>query len=364
MISVILPTKNEEEAIREIVEKCRKVGVGEIIVVDNSSDRTPEIAEALGCRVIRGVEGYGNAYLEGLKHVNGDIVVMMDADGSYDPLEIPKLIEPILKGEAEVVLGSRFKGRILPKAMPWHHRHIGNPFLTKLTNFLFRTNFSDVHCGFRAIKRDEIAKLDLKCPGMEFATEFVIKAVTSGLKISEKPITYYPRKGGSKLRSFRDGWRHLRLILTTSPGYVFLAPSIALSLLGVSLIVFVLLFEPIRTHTLILGSLLTLISIQTFFFGISGKLYSKQIGFRREDKFTNFFASYSKIEIMMLLGFVILFTGLLLGYKVLSEWLRVGFGSLGELNEAVLSMFFIFTGFQLILSSLFLSMFMLNEKEK
>ncbi|MEM2085834.1 MAG: glycosyltransferase family 2 protein [Archaeoglobaceae archaeon] len=364
MISVILPTKNEEMAIGEIVERCRKIGVGEIIVIDNSSDRTPEIAEDLGCRVIRGVEGYGNAYLEGLKHVRGEIVVMMDADGSYDPMEIPKLIEPILKGEAEVVIGSRFKGKILPKAMRWHHKYIGNPLLTKLTNFLFKTNFSDVHCGFRAIKRDAITKLDLKCPGMEFATEFVIKAVTSGLKISEKPITYHPRRGGSKLRSFRDGWRHLRLILATSPGYVFLAPSIALCFLGLSLILFVVLFEPIRTHTLILGALLIQIGIQTFFFGISGMLYSKQIGFRKEDRLTSFFASYSEIEKIMFFGFVVFLLGILIGYKVVSEWLKVGFGSLSELNGAVLSMLLIFAGIQLILSALFLSIFLLNEKEK
>jgi len=343
------------------VKKCLEVGVEEIVVVDDSTDQTPEIAEKLGCRVIRNIKGYGNAYLEGLKHASGDIIVLMDADGTYDPAEIPKLIEPILRDEADVVIGSRFKGRIMPGAMPWHHRYLGNPLLTKLTNFLFGTGFSDVHSGFRAIKKISLSKLDLKCPGMEFATEFVLKTTMGGLRLLEVPVTYHPRKGNSKLRSFRDGWRHLRLILATSPGHVFLIPSIVLTILGVALIAYVLSFEPIRTHTLILGTLLTLIGIQLFFFGISGKLYSRQIGFRRDDRITSFFSRYSTIEGLMLAGLVVLALGIYLGYRIVSFWFAKGFGSLNEFNSAILSMLLIFSGFQIILSSLFLSMFLLNE---
>ncbi len=364
MISVILPTKDEEKAIEEIIKKCRDVGIQEIIVVDDSKDKTPEIAEKLGCKVIRNVKGYGNAYIEGLKHASGEVIVMMDADGSYDPLEIKKLVKPILEGKADLVIGSRFKGKIMPKAMPWHHRHIGNPLLTKMTNFLFKTSLSDVHSGFRAVKKESISKLNLVCPGMEFATEFILKAVINGLRIAEVPISYYPRKGRSKLRSFRDGWRHLRLILVTSPGKLFLAPSVFITFFGIILSIYVLLINPIRTHTLILGSLLVLVGIQIFFFGISGKMYSKQIGFRKEDKITKLFSSYSFLEKIMATGTFILIFGLIFGYRVLSTWLKVGFGSLFEFNAAILSMLLIFSGLQITFSSLFLSMFLLVEKDK
>lgn len=364
MISVILPTKDEEKAIEEIVKKCRDAGIQEIIVVDDSKDKTPEIAERLGCKVLRNVKGYGNAYIEGLKHASGEIVVMMDADGSYDPLEIKKLVKPILEGKADLVIGSRFRGKIMPKAMSWHHRYIGNPLLTKMTNFLFKTNLSDVHSGFRAVRKDFVSKLNLMCPGMEFATEFILKAVVNGLRITEVPINYYPRKGESKLRSFRDGWRHLRLILTTSPGQLFLVPSIFITLLGILISAYVLLLNPIRTHTLILGTLLVLVGIQIFFFGISGKLYSKQIGFRREDRITKIFSNYSLLEKIMFFGAFLFISGIILGYRVLSAWFKVGFGSLSELNTAILSMLFIFSGLQIIFSSIFISVFLLVEKDK
>lgn len=364
MISVVLPTKDEEEAIEEVVRKCRAVGVEEIVVVDDSRDKTPEIAEKLGCKVVRNVKGYGSAYLEGLKLVNGDVVVLMDADGSYDPLEIPRLVEPILRGEADVVLGSRFKGRIMPGAMPWHHRYLGNPLLTKFTNVLFGTKFSDIHTGFRAVRREVLQNLNLKCRGMEFATEFVLKTVNLSLRVVEVPITYHPRIGKSKLRSFRDGWRHLRLILATSPDQLFLIPSAMLVTVGVLLTMFVLLAEPIRTHTLVLGSLLILLGVQYFFFGISGKLYSKQIGFRRNDRLTSLFGRYSAIEVLMLLGIAILLIGLLSGYRIFSVWLSRGLGSLSEFNGAILSMTLIFVGFQVLLSSIFLSLFLLNEGDK
>ncbi len=158
-VSVVLPTKNEEENIAEIIERCRdalREFEHEVIVVDASSDATPDIAERLGCVVIRGIEGYGRAYIEGFKVASGEVIVMLDADGSYDPAEIPKLIKPIADGDADVVIGSRFRGDIRPGSMPWLHRYVGNPLLTRLTNALFGTKLSDVHSGMRAIRRDAL----------------------------------------------------------------------------------------------------------------------------------------------------------------------------------------------------------------
>jgi len=326
-VSIVLPTKDEQNSIEKVVRDCLSLGFEkEIIVVDDSADRTPEIAEKLGCKVIRGVKGYGRAFLEGFRHSSGDIIVMLDADGSYDALEIPRLIEPIVKGEADLVIGSRFKGKIMPKAMPWHHRYVGNPVLTKLTNLLFKTKLSDVHSGMRALRKDALAKIDPVCPGMEFATELVLKAAIKGLRIVEVPITYHPRIGFSKLRSFRDGWRHLRLVLAASPIYLFLLPSIILILLGIATALFVIVLQPIRTHTLIFGSTLLLLGIQTFFFGVSGKIYLRQIGFGVRDWLTEAFGKYSTMEKLLFFGLALLILGTYSGYRVFASWVERGFG--------------------------------------
>jgi len=357
-VSVILPTKDEEENIRDLIEKCKKILDNfeyEIIVVDDSKDRTPEIAESMGAKVVRKVRGYGSAYIEGFKVAKGDYIVMLDADGSYDPCEIPRLLEPLIKGDADFVIGSRFKGRIMPKAMPWHHRYIGNPLLTKIMNILFKTKITDAHSGMRAIKREALLKLSLKCPGMEFASEMIIEAARKGLRITEVPITYYPRKGRSKLRSFRDGWRHIRFMLLYSPTALFVIPSLMLLTAGIVLITYVLLLDPIRTHSLVLGSLLTVLGLQTFFFGVLSKIYSVEIGLTKEDRITKFFSRYSVLEEGILVGLILVVIGLCIGYYVFKVWYESSFGQLNQLNMAILSFLLITIGIQIILNSFFLS---------
>uniref|UniRef100_A0A7C3M9S4 Glycosyltransferase n=1 Tax=Archaeoglobus fulgidus TaxID=2234 RepID=A0A7C3M9S4_ARCFL len=356
-VSVILPTKNEEKAIGAILNDCRKALEGfdyEIIVVDNSSDRTPEIAEEFGAKVIRNVEGYGRAYIEGLKVAEGDLVVMLDADGSYDPMEIPKLIEPIISKKADFVIGSRFLGEIRKGAMNPVHR-LGNMLLTKMTNFLFKTTFTDVHSGMRAARKESIDSLRLSCEGMELATEMLAKAWIKGFKIVEVPITYHPRKGDSKLRTFRDGWRHLRLMLLLSPTHLFLIPAMLTLLAGLILILYVLLFEPIRTHTLVLASMLTMIGAQIFFFGVSSKIYSSKIGLSEEDRFVRFFRRYSILEEGLLLGTALIVAGLVLGYAILSAWIGAGYGELNAFNYAILSFLMIAVGIQVVFSTFFIS---------
>ncbi|WP_290597292.1 MULTISPECIES: glycosyltransferase family 2 protein [unclassified Archaeoglobus] len=356
-VSVILPTKNEEEAIGIILKRCKEALKNidhELVVVDNSTDRTPEIAEEFGSKVIRNVEGYGRAYIEGLKVAEGDVVVMLDADGTYDPLEIPKLIEPIISNEADIVLGSRFLGEIRQGAMNPIHK-LGNILLTKMTNFFFKTSLTDVHSGMRAAKKRIIDSLKLSCEGMEFATEMLAKAWRMGMKIIEVPITYHPRKGDSKLRTFRDGWRHLRLMLLLSPTHLFLIPATLMLLAGVALILYVLLFEPIRTHTLVLASMLTMIGAQTFFFGVSSKIYSSKIGLTDEDKFVRFFKRYSILEEGLLLGISLIVAGLILGYAILSAWIGTGYGELNALNYAILSFLMVAVGLQVAFSTFFIS---------
>ena len=231
LVSVVMPCLNEEATIGRCVAKAWRgielAGVpGEVIVADNgSTDRSPEIAAAAGARVIHQPKrGYGNAYLAGFAAARGRYLVMGDADDTYDFGEVGRFIVPLREGGYDYVLGSRFKGKILPGAMPWHHRWIGNPVLTWILNRLFGLHASDAHSGMRAFTREAYERMRLQSPGMEFASEIVINAAKARLRVTEVPITYYPREGESKLRSFRDGWRHLRYMLLYSPDWLFLAP--------------------------------------------------------------------------------------------------------------------------------------------
>jgi glycosyltransferase involved in cell wall biosynthesis len=219
-VSVVLPCLNEEPTIGECITKIKNVFKnlkiqGEIIVADNSNDKSPIIAKSLGAKIVNpSKKGYGNAYLSGIKEARGKIIVMADADGTYDLEEIFKFIRIIKNGNADIVVGSRLKGRILPGAMPKLHRYVGNPLLTLIANILFGTRISDMHCGMRAITKKAWEKIKATSKGMEFASEMLIKAAKNKLKIIEVPIIYYPRKGSaSKLNPLKDGWRHTKLML-------------------------------------------------------------------------------------------------------------------------------------------------------
>ena len=218
-ISIVMPCLNEEQGIARCIEWAKeglaRAGLpGEIIVADNGSvDRSVSIAEAAGARVVRQpMRGYGNAYHKGFSASTGSYIVMGDADQTYDFREIDRLIEPLRHGY-DYVLGSRFQGTILPGAMPWTHRYIGNPVLTFILNLLFGLKSSDAHSGLRAFTREAYLRMGLTSPGMEFASELVIKAAQVKLRVAEVPITYYPRAGASKLNALRDGWRHLRFMV-------------------------------------------------------------------------------------------------------------------------------------------------------
>ena len=282
-VSVIIPSLNEEKTIGTCIEKVKTVFSkyeldGEIIVADNSDDDTPKIARSMGAIVVTPDRmGYGYAYLYGFKHAKGEYLVIGDADDTYDFMEIPAMLEPLMKGEADLVIGTRLNGKIEEGAMPWLHRRIGNPILTWFLNQSFKTGISDAHCGFRAIKRDALEKMSLRSQGMEFASEMIIEAARVGLRIREVPVTYYQRKGGnSKLSSFSDGWKHLRFMLLYAPTYLFEYPGILFLSLGVFLMASALVninigFIP-STNSMIAGSLLTIIGYQVFFFGAFTKM--------------------------------------------------------------------------------------------
>ncbi len=237
LVSVVIPCLNEEgnieACVRSAIEAMEAAGIdGEVIVADNASeDRSAELATAAGARVVREERrGYGSAYLAGFAAARGTYIVMGDADLTYDFGEIPRFLAELEDG-ADLVMGNRMDN-IQPGAMPWLHQYVGNPVLSRFLNVLYRTGVRDAHCGMRAVRRDKLPVLDLRTPGMEFASEMVIRAARRGLVIRQFPIEYHPRGGESKLDTWSDGWRHLRFLLVHSPTHLFLIPGLVMTVLG------------------------------------------------------------------------------------------------------------------------------------
>jgi glycosyltransferase involved in cell wall biosynthesis len=222
-VSVVIPCLNEAESVAGVVtEALTAIGdlgiVGEVVVVDNAStDDSAGRAARAGARIVtESAPGYGHACRAGLANSRGRFLVLGDGDGTYDFSVLGRFVDPLRNG-SDVVMGSRLRGTIEDGAMPWLHRRVGNPFLSWMMNRLFSSGVSDAHCGLRSIKRERYEQLGFASSGMEFASEFVIEATLSGARIDEVPINYRRRTGGEpKLRTFRDGWRHLRLMLATA----------------------------------------------------------------------------------------------------------------------------------------------------
>jgi glycosyltransferase involved in cell wall biosynthesis len=354
-VSVVLPSKNEEENIGVCIGKIRKVFdssgiVEEIIVSDSSQDRTPMIANDLGAKVITpDREGYGYAYKCAFRHVMGKYVVIGDADDTYDFMEIPMLLEPLKKGDADFVIGSRLKGKMDKGSMPWHHKWIGNPVLTWFLNLCFKAGVSDAHSGFRAIRREALEKLDLNSDGMEFASEMIIEAVDKGLRIKEVPISYHRRKNdNSKLSSFPDGWRHLKFMLVHTPDHLFVYPGVSLLLLGLLLMFSALLNVNVGyipgAHSMVAGSLMTITGYQTIFFGSFAKIY-------RGKSMPRFLT----LERGATVGVALFIAGVVcVGYLVLG-WASSGFMSLPPMQLDVICLTFVVLGLQTFFSSFMLS---------
>ena len=368
-ISVILPALNEETTIGICIEKIqqvfRSIGVnGEIIVSDSSTDSTPEIARSKGAVVVHPRHhGYGYAYLEGFRNARGAYIVIGDADNTYDFLEIPLLIKKLDEG-ADLVIGSRFKGKILDGAMIPLHRYIGNPLLTWVLNRVFGTGFSDTHSGFRAIRADSLKKLNLQSWGMEFASEMLIKASREGLKITEVPITYYPRATPSKLSSYSDGWRHLRFILLLRPMPFLTLPGVFCTVFGFILMAafYTSANNPDgRTHSFILGTILLTGGFQLLLSGMVIKVYSAVHGFERREGLAERLLNYQTLEKFLVAGSVLVLTGLIIGIFILWGWMKTGFGSLYQITNAVLSLSLVIIGLEIVFMAVFISMMCLND---
>ncbi len=367
-VSVVIPSMNEEETIGICIEKVKRVFKeyninGEIIVADNSTDRTPEIARSLGAKVVTpDRKGYGYAYLYAFRHARGKYIVIGDADNTYDFLEMPKLLEPLFKGEADFVIGSRFKGKILKGAMPLLHKYVGNPLLTFLLNVFFKTKVSDSHSGFRAFTREALEKMNLRCHGMEFASEMIIEAARKGLRIVEVPITYYPRAGDSKLRSFSDGWRHLKFMLMQTPKYLYYIPGFVLFAAGLALVVLMNITHirfgkiSLGIHSMIAASFITIVGYQLIFLGLFSSAYGYQRGMIEYDRITRIIAKKIPLERGIVTGIFVFSIGFFYYLLIIVRWISSDFRDLPLLNQDVFAFTLMIIGLQTIFFSFFLSM--------
>jgi len=368
LVSVVMPCLNEQETLDTCIQKARctleALGIqGEVVIADNgSTDDSVKIAEQLGARVVhQPLRGYGAAYIAGIAAARGKYIIMGDSDDTYDFTDLERFITPLRDGY-DFVMGSRLKGEILPGAMPKLHRYLGNPILTRILNLLFRAGVSDAHCGMRAFTREAYQQMELQTTGMEFASEMVINAKKAHLKIAEVPITYYPRKGESKLNSFRDGWRHLRFMLMLAPTYLFLIPGTLLFLLGLVGTI-ALLPGPLQIgsraydiHVMVLACLLCLLGYQILLLGLSARILSVIRSFSDSTPLIQFIYRYFTLEKGLLLGFVIFAVGFLIDGWIAYRWRQSGFGELQKVRPALFALLLMVLGTQTIFSAFFLSM--------
>ena len=374
-LTVVMPCLNEADTIEVCVSKALRAielaGIdAEVVIADNgSTDGSQALAEKLGARVVNvQAKGYGSALMGGIAAARGRYVIMGDADDSYDFLEIPKFVHELRRG-FEVVQGCRLPsggGTVLPGAMPFLHRWWGNPMFSVMARTMFRAPIHDIYCGMRGFTKRAYLNLDQRCTGMEFATEMIIKASRSGLKIAEVPITLHPdgRKAHAPhLKTFRDGWRTLRFFLVCSPRWLFLWPgvvSFALGLVGFVLAMFNAEVGPARldVHTLLVASLGLLIGQQAILFAMFAKMFTINEGLVPADpRMERFFKIFTLEKGLGLGAFAVLAGGLLL-VSAFSLWQRTSFGHLDysqTMRIVIPGVTLIALGIQSILSSFMIS---------
>jgi hypothetical protein len=372
-VTVVMPCLNEALTVGTCVDKAvaclRALGVrGEVIVADNgSTDGSQQIAEEHGARVVP-VErrGYGAALQGGIAAARGRYVLMADADDSYDFTNLGPFIDRLRAGD-ELVMGNRFKGGIKPGAMPWLHRYVGNPVLTGLLNLFFRSGIGDAHCGLRGFRKDSYQRLGLTTPGMEFASEMVVKACLAKQKMSEVPTTLSPdgRDRPPHLRSFRDGWRHLRFLLLMCPLWLYRVPSVVLLGLGLSLMIWLtpgprhLGSVTLDIHTMLLGSLCVILGYQTLWLWVFARIHGWTGGLLPSDTFSRTVYRHFQLERGLIAGGVLVLLGLACNLWLVGEWARQSLGDLAvqtTFRWALWGFLLIVLGVQTVYGSFFLSL--------
>ena len=371
-VSIVMPCLNEAETLAKCIKYAHnaiaKGGLSaEIIVADNGSiDGSQQIAKDLGARVVDVPrKGYGSALIGGIDAAQGPLIVMGDADDSYDFEAIGPLIDKLREGY-DLVVGNRFKGGIEPGAMPWSHRWVGNPVLTFISRVFFHAPVGDTHCGLRAFKKDAYERMRLRSTGMEFASEMVIKAALKGMRITEVPVVLRPdgRSRPPHLRTWRDGWRHLRFMLLFSPRWLFLYPGLALFLAGVVLSA-LLLGGPLRVagvrldiHTLLVAGFLALIGYQLVLFAVFTKIFAVRMGFHPPHPFLERLFKLITLEVGLLAGALMVMAGIVGLVLAVASWQSVGFGNLDPsltMREVIPAVLLLAIGTQTVFASFFIS---------
>ena len=378
-VSVVIPCLNEAETLAVCIRKAlgclSENGIsGEVIVADNgSTDGSQAIAEAEGARVVPvEAKGYGNALMGGIEAARGRYVIMGDADDSYDFSALGPFIEKLRKGN-DLVMGNRFRGGIAPGAMPALHRYLGNPVLSGLGRLFFRCPVGDFHCGLRGFSREGFGRMKLQTTGMEFASEMVVKATLLGLRIAEVPTTLSPdgRSRPPHLRSWRDGWRHLRFMLLFSPGWLFLYPGLLLMIVGLGVGGWLLpearqlggaTFD---VNTLAYSALAVLLGFQSVLFAVFTRTFVSTQGLGPESRTLNKLYRYVTLETGLIVGGVLIVLGLTGSVAATFGWSEVDFGELNPsevLRQVIPSVLAIALGFQIVLASFFLSVLGLKRR--
>src|SRR6202165_5401300 len=373
-ISIVMPCLNEAETLATCIQKAqqaiRKDGLSaEIIVADNgSTDGSQLIATELGARLVPVKrKGYGSALIGGIDAAHGELVIMGDADDSYDFTAIAPLIAKLREG-CDLVVGNRFLGGIQPGAMPWSHRWIGNPILTLISRVFFHTPVGDAHCGLRGFRKDAYERMRLRATGMEFASEMVIKASLKGMRIAEVPVALRPdgRSRPPHLRTWRDGWRHLLF----SPRWLFLYPGLALFAVGV-LLSALLIPGPMHVggvsldiHTLLVAGFLALLCYQLVLFAVFTKIFAVRTGFHPPHPLLEKVFRYVTLEVGLAAGTLMVLVGLVALVLAVASWRAVGFGNLDPsltMREVIPAVVLLALGTQTVFASFFISILSIDR---
>jgi glycosyltransferase involved in cell wall biosynthesis len=371
-VSIVMPCLNEVETLAVCIANARQAieqggYPAEIIVADNgSTDGSQLVARELGARVVDVQrKGYGSALIGGIDAAQGRFIVMGDADASYDFAAMAPLIDKLREGY-DLVVGNRFLGGIEHGAMPWSHRYFGNPVLTRISSIFFHAPVGDTHCGLRAFTKDAYERMRLRATGMEFASEMVIKAALKGMRITEVPVVLHPdgRSRAPHLRTWRDGWRHLRFMLLFSPRWLFLYPGLAL-LSGGLVLSALLVVGPLRIggvrldiHTLLVAGFVALLGYQLVLFAVFTKLFAIREGFHPPHPMLQTLLRYITLEVGLLTGTLMALGGLVALVLAVASWQSVGFGNLNPsttMREVIPAVVLLALGTQTIFASFFIS---------
>jgi glycosyltransferase involved in cell wall biosynthesis len=378
-LTILMPCLNEAATVGTCIAKARgflaRTGIrGEVLVADNGSeDGSLELAEKAGARVVRVAErGYGAALAAGIGAASGRYVIMGDADDSYDFSRLDDFVEKLREGYP-LVMGNRFKGGIRKGAMPRLHRYLGNPALSFIGRLFFRAGVRDFHCGLRGFDREAALSLDLRTPGMEFASELVVKAALAGWRIAEVPTALHPDGRGRPphLRSWRDGWRHLRFLLLFSPRWLFIYPGLALFALGSGLTT-ALYFTPLHVgragldiHSMLYASAAAILGLQLCLFGLFARVSAQIAGLLPRRPSLERLLRVATLERGLLAGLSIAAAGLVWSALAFWHWREAGFGALDPrvvMRDTIPATALMIGGMEIALASFLLSVLRLGER--